>query len=108
MVDTSSSDILPSGDVVTISVNNRDSAADISYSQAMSLIKLRQKGAIKMNKLPIGVFRCILEYQFPMFFSLRYSDPCAPIKGQQDRHFPATNKLDYDNYLVAINEIHED
>jgi hypothetical protein len=28
-----------------------------------------------------------------------------PIKDQQDKHFPAIDKLDYDNYLVAINEI---
>ena len=27
------------------------------------------------------------------------------LEGQQERHFPATEKLDYDNYLVAIIEI---
>ncbi len=28
-----------------------------------------------------------------------------PIKDKQDRHFPAIEKLDYQNYLVAVNEI---
>ena len=28
-----------------------------------------------------------------------------PIKYKQDRHFPIIEKLDYNNYLVAINEI---
>ena len=28
-----------------------------------------------------------------------------PIKGQQERHFPASDKLDFENYLVALNEI---
>ncbi len=27
------------------------------------------------------------------------------IKGKQDRHFPALDKLSYDNYLMSINEI---
>jgi hypothetical protein len=25
-----------------------------------------------------------------------------PIKGQQDRHFPAIDKLDFNNYIVAV------
>jgi len=58
-----------------------------------------------VSKLPSGVFRCVLEYQFPNEFSWKYSDPYEPLNGrQQDRHFPANDKLDYDNYLVAINE----
>ena len=57
-----------------------------------------------MSKLPRGVFRCVLEYQFPKLF-VRYSDPYLPIEYQQDKHFPAINKLDFNNYLVAINEI---
>jgi len=32
----------------------------------------------------------------------------VPILGQQDRHFPAIDKLDYDNYLVTINSIREE
>ena len=58
-----------------------------------------------MTKLPSGVFRCIIEYQFPNTLSWKYSDPFMPLKGKQDRHFPAIDKLDYENYLVVINEI---
>ena len=37
---------------------------------------------------------------------MRLSDPYEPIKGrQQDRHLPAIDKLSYDNYLVAVNEL---
>ena len=57
-----------------------------------------------MSKLPSGVFRCILEYQFPNVL-WRYAEPYMPILGQQSRHFPAIDKLDYENYLVAINKI---
>ena len=59
-----------------------------------------------MSKLPEGVFRCILEYKFPKVLCWRYSEPYVPIMSQQDRHFPAIDKLDYENYLFAINEIH--
>ena len=38
-------------------------------------------------------------------FTYRLVDPYMPIKKQQNRHFPAIDKLDYENYLVAINEI---
>ena len=34
----------------------------------------------------------------------RFSDCYLPIKGQQDRHFPPVEKLDYENYLVAVLE----
>ena len=55
--------------------------------------------------LPRGVFRCILEFQDPNELRWRYSDPYQPILGRkQDRHFPAIDKLDYKNYLVAIND----
>ncbi len=38
-------------------------------------------------------------------FEYRYSDPCGgKIMDKQDKHFPAIEKLSYDNYLVAINE----
>ncbi len=42
----------------------------------------------------------------PKKLQTRLSDPYVPLQGrQQDRHFPATDKLSYDNYLVAVNEI---
>ena len=54
----------------------------------------------------MGVFRCILEYQFPRALSWRYSEPYTPIQGrQQDRNFPAIDKLDYNNYLFALDKI---
>ena len=72
----------------------------------MSVIKLRSKGATKVSKLPKGVFRCILEYQFAKALSWRYSEPYTPIQGrQQDRHFPAIDKLDYNNCLLALDKI---
>ena len=72
----------------------------------MSLIKLRQKGATKVSKLPSGVFRRILEYHIPKALCFRYSEPCGGlIKGTQARHFPDIEKLSYDNYLVAVNEM---
>ncbi len=107
MVDTSSSDIVPT-DIVTLSVDKFISAAKIFYIQAMTLIKLRKNYATKVSKLPSGVFRCILEYQFPMFFTWRYSEACMPILQKQEIHFPAIDKLDFNNYLVALNEILND
>ncbi len=55
----------------------------------LAVVKLRQKGTTMVSKLPSGVFRHVLEYEFPNEFSFRYSEPCAPIWGHQDRHFPA-------------------
>ena len=80
-----------------IRMEKLDSAAALSHSSIMSLIKLRQNGATKVSKLPSGVFRCILEYQLPKFFCWRYSDPTTPIQNYQDKHFPAIDKLDYKN-----------
>ena len=58
-----------------------------------------------VNILPKdSVFRCVLEYQFPKVFTYRLADPDMPLEGTQDRHFPAVEKLSYDNYLVAVNE----
>ena len=72
----------------------------------LAVIKLREKGTTKVSKLPSGVFRHMLEYKFPNELSWRYSDPYIPLEGQkQDRHFPAIEKLSYDNYIVAVNEI---
>ncbi len=37
-------------------------------------------------------------------FTYRLADPpYLPLKGEQNRHFPAIDKLSYDNYLVAVN-----
>ena len=54
-----------------------------------------------------SVFRCLLEYQSPKFLLWRYSVPYEDIfrRYPQDRHFPATDKLSYDNHLVAVNEM---
>ncbi len=71
----------------------------------LAVVKLREKGTM-VSKLPSGVFRHILFYFFPIF-RFRYSDPCAPIEWEQDRHFPAIEKLDYNNYLVAVYERRE-
>ncbi len=69
----------------------------------LAVVKLRQKGTTMVSKLPRGVFRHMLEYKYPNELIWRYSDPYAPIDGQQDRHFPAIDKLDYNNCLVAVN-----
>ncbi len=38
-------------------------------------------------------------------FTYRLSDPYVPLEGrEQDRHFPALEKLDYYTKLVAVNE----
>ncbi len=82
-----------------------DSFADKWWSNMLAVVKLRQKGTTIVSKLPRGVFRHMLEYKFPNELIFRYSDPYAPIDEQQDRHFPAIEKLSYDNYLVAINKL---
>ncbi len=70
----------------------------------LAVVKLRQKGMTMVSKLPGGVFRHMLEYKFPNEFSFRYSEPCGGrIESKQDRHFPAVEKLNYDNYIVSIN-----
>ena len=68
----------------------------------LAVVKLRQKGTTMVSKLPRGVFRHMLEYKFPNELIWRYSDPYKPIDEQQDRHFPAIEKLDYNNYLVNV------
>jgi hypothetical protein len=35
-------------------------------------------------------------------FAYRLSYPYCPLKEKQDRHFPAIDKLNYNNYLVAV------
>ena len=106
MVDTNSNLNVLTQDIVAAEDRTRmESAAEMWVSNIQALIKLRQKGVTKVSKLPKGVFRCILEYQFPNELRWRYSEPFLPIQCQQDRHFPAIDKLDYNNHLVAINEI---
>ncbi len=71
----------------------------------LAVVKLRQKGMTKVSKLPSGVFRHMLEYKFPNELIWRCSQPYLPIQRQQNRHFPSIEKLDYNNYLVAVNEL---
>ncbi len=82
------------------------SAPAIYYNNTLALMKLKESK--RLCNVPKGVFRCILEYQLPKVLRWRYSNPYAPIQKQQDTHFPAIEKLDYDNYLVAMNEIPND
>ncbi len=71
----------------------------------LAVVKLRQKGTTMVSKLPSGVFRHMLEYKFPYELIWRCSDPYLPLEDRkQDRHFPASDKLSYDNYLVSIDE----
>ncbi len=105
MVDYNSSEIVPSADIFALSTDKLDSVAAIFYSQAMSVIKLLQRGTTKVSKLPSGVFQCILECQFPKLLLWWYSVPSNPIMGEQDRHFPAISMLNYENYLFALNVI---
>ena len=70
----------------------------------LAVVKLRQKGTTKVSKLPSGVFRHMLEYKYPNEFSFRYSTPYKPNSKAHDRKFPATDKLDYDNYMVGIED----
>ncbi len=102
MVESTSTQNLFNQDIVTTEQDNSriNSAAKIWWSNMLAVIKLRQKGTTKLSKLPRGVFRQMLEYKFPNELSFRYSEPCAPIENRkQDRHFPAIDKLSYDNYL---------
>ncbi len=71
----------------------------------LAVVKLREKGTTMVSKLPSGVFRHILEYKFPKELIWRYSELCAQIYDEQDKHFPAIDKLSYDNYLVAVIEL---
>ncbi len=69
----------------------------------LAVVKLRQKVTTMVSQLPSGVFRHMLEYKFPNELRFRYSEPCGgQIMSKQDRHFPAIEKLSYDNYLVSI------
>ncbi len=109
MVETSCCETMANQHIVATENRSRINLnADKWWINMLSVVKLRQKGTTMVSKLPIGVFRHLLEYKFPNECSFRYSEPYAPIKKEQDRHYPATDKLSYDNYLVAINELHHD
>ena len=82
---------------------DQESAADKFYNNTMATIKLRTKGSTKLSQLPKGVFRCVLEYQQDKLFC-RY-EPSWLFKKKQDRQFPIPDRLNYNNYLVAVNEI---
>jgi hypothetical protein len=108
MVETTSTQNLINQDIVTHVDRSRvNSFADKWWGNMLAVVKLREKGTTKVSELPSGVFRHLLEYEFPNEFSFRYSEPCGGrIKDkQQHRHFPAIEKLSYDNYLVAVNEL---
>ncbi len=70
----------------------------------LAVVKLRQKGTTMVSKLPSGVFRHMLEYKYPNEFIWRYSELFRPRFYCIVDHFPAVEKLSYDNYLVSIKE----
>ncbi len=81
MVDSTSTQNLVSQDIDT-TVQDRshiNSAADKWWSNMLVVVKLRQKGTTKVSRLPRGVFRHMLEYEYPNELSFRYSDHYAPI-----------------------------
>ncbi len=108
MVDSIFTQNLVHQDIVTTFQDRSriNSFADKWWSNMLAVVKLRQKGTTMVSKLPRGVFRHMLEYKFPNEFIFRYSEPYLPLWGVQDRHFPAIEKLDYNNYLVTVNKLH--
>ena len=106
MVDSTSTPNFFWQDIITADDRSRiNRAADKWWSNMLAVVKLREKGTTMVSKLPSGVFRHMLEYKFPNQLYYRLSNPYKPIKEKQDRHFPAIDKLDYNNYLVAVNEL---
>ena len=55
-------------------------AADNWWSNMLAVVKLRQIGTTMVSKLPGGVFRHMLEYEYPNEFSFRYSDHRSPME----------------------------
>ena len=104
MVDsTSPQNLLSQGFVHAEDRTRIESATKTWICNIDASIKLRQKGTTMMSKLPNGVFRYMLDYQFPNELCFRYSEPCGGrIKSEQDKHFPAIEKLNYYNQLVAV------
>ena len=74
MVDSTSTE-MHTRDVTAPVPLRADQVTAISLSNMMSLIKLREKGATKVSKMPSGVFRRILEYYIPTKLCYRYSEP---------------------------------
>ncbi len=62
-----------------IQMDQMDSAPKICLKNMLAMIKLRQKGDTMLSLLPKGVFRCLIEYQFPNESSSRYSEPYMPL-----------------------------
>ncbi len=106
MVDPTSTKNSDNQDIFAATENHTcaNSAADKWWKNMLAVVKLRQKGTTMVSKLPSGVFRHMLEYEFPNELIWRCSQPYIEINCQHDRHFPASDKLSYDNYLVSINE----
>ncbi len=106
MVDSTSTQNLVNQEIVTAENRIRiNSTANKWWSNMLAVVKLREKGTTKVSKLPRGVFRHMLEYKIPNEFSYRYSNPTKPIERHQDKHFPSIEKLNYNNYLVAVNKL---
>ena len=69
------------------------------------LINLPDDDALETVQPDSGEAKNVVADQ-PKKLQTRLSDPYKPLLGrQQDRNFPAADKLSYDNYLVAVNEI---
>ncbi len=104
MVDSTSTLNLVNNDIVVAQDRSRiNSFADKWWSNMLAVVKLRKKGTTMVSKLPSGVLRHLLEYKFPNELCYRLSDPIEPLlNSKQIRHFPAIEKLSYDNYLVSI------
>ena len=80
MVDSTSTQNLVNQDIITAENRSRiNSTTDKWWSNMLAVVKLRQKGTTMVSKLSKGVFRQMLEYEYPNELSFRYSDPYAPI-----------------------------
>ncbi len=105
MVDSTSTQNLGNQDIATAENPFRiNKTANKWWNNMLAVVKLRQKGTTMVSKLPGGVFRHMLEYEYPNEFSFRYSKPYLPISKVQDRKFPQTDKLDYNNCMVGIED----
>ncbi len=82
MVESTSTKNLVNQDIVTAKQDNShiNSTANKWWSNMLAVVKLRQKGTTMVSKLPRGVFRHMLEYEFPNELSYRYSTPYRPIR----------------------------
>ncbi len=80
MVDTTSTQNLVNQHIVTAQDRSHiNITADKWWINMLAVVKLWEKGNIKVSKLPKGVFRHVLEYKFPNELRFRYSDPTEPI-----------------------------